>query len=198
MIKKYLTSAIVAAGLMFGASAASAASMNFGTGNGIAGSNSYSFTDSGVTAVATPLSTYSNSTIHQYSPGLGVTSYRGDSHEVDGYRANEAVRLTFSEEVTITSILFGAVGSNDDFWFRVDGGSFSSERDINGSGDSGYYNFVGLVGTIFDVAAFGDNDDFKVRGVEFTVSSVPLPPAVLMFGAALLGLGWVKRRKQAA
>ena len=48
MIKKYLTGAVVAVGMMVGASAANAASMNFGTGNGASGSNAYTFTDSGV------------------------------------------------------------------------------------------------------------------------------------------------------
>lgn len=29
------------------------------------------------------------------------------------------------------------------------------------------------------------------------ISAVPLPPAVLLFGAAMLGLGWVSRRRKA-
>ena len=49
------------------------------------------------------------------------------------------------------------------------------------------------------IALFGDGTgDLDMDDMALRVSVVPLPPAVLMFGAALLGLGWVKRRKQAA
>jgi hypothetical protein len=48
------------------------------------------------------------------------------------------------------------------------------------------------------IALFGDGsgdadfDDMAIR-----ISVVPLPPAMLMFGAALVGLGWFRRRKAA-
>ena len=210
-MKKYLTGVIVAAGMMLGATVANAATLYFGTGNGTAGTNSYSFTDigSGVTAVATPLSNRHSQTIGQYGSGLGVGTGGSDSnHEVDGSGYLEAIRLTFSEEVTVTSILFGAVGTNDKFAYRVDkvaGDPFSSNYDIVGGNyndnDEGYYSFAlpGIVGTVFDIAALEHYYDFKLRGVEFSRTSVtPLPPAVLMFGAALAGLGWFKRRKKAA
>ncbi len=49
------------------------------------------------------------------------------------------------------------------------------------------------------IALFGDGagdhdfDDMAIR-----ISVVPLPPAVLLFGGALLGLGWLGRRKNRA
>ncbi|WP_037492548.1 VPLPA-CTERM sorting domain-containing protein [Sneathiella glossodoripedis] len=49
------------------------------------------------------------------------------------------------------------------------------------------------------VALFGDGagdhdfDDMAIR-----ISVVPLPPALLLFGGALIGLGWIGRRRKAA
>jgi hypothetical protein len=49
------------------------------------------------------------------------------------------------------------------------------------------------------IALFGDGagdhdfDDMAIR-----ISVVPLPPALLLFGGALLGLGWVGRKRKAA
>lgn len=199
MFKKTLISAVAAGVLLVSAGIANATSLDFTTGNGTAGTNSYSFTVDGITAVTTPLTTASSSTIHQYSGGLGVSSSTPfDNHEIDGAFGDEAVRVTFDQQVNLESILFGAVGTNDDFAYRVDGGSWSTFDIVGGNiwdTGNGYYNFTlpGILGTIFDIAAFGSNDDFKLRGMN--VSAVPLPPAVLMFGAALIGLGWMRRRK---
>ena len=211
MIKKYLTGVATAAALLLSASVANAATASFTSGNGTHVGNTYEFTGSdGTDVTASVLSggDWSGGTLQQFGGGLGICSSTRQSgscredHEVDGSQGNEAVRLTFESEVYLNTIYFDYVGSNDDFNYRVDGGSWGYE-DIVGPyhGNDGHYTFSlpGLLGTVFDIAAWYSNDDFKLRGVEYTaVSAVPLPPAVLMFGAALLGLGWVKRRKQAA
>lgn len=203
MMKKLLIGAFAACVLIMGAAAANAATMIFSTGNGSYGANSYSFTVDGVTAVATPLG-IGTPTIHQYSGGLGVISPNcyscsGDTnHQVDGRWYGEAVRLTFSEQVYIERAMFTYVGSNDGFSVRADGGSWSSNIDI--PNDNSYeFSLPGLLGTVFDFGALQNNDDWKFKGIEFSrVSTVPLPPAVLMFGAALVGLGWFRRRKMQA
>ena len=70
----------------------------------------------------------------------------------------------------------------------------------NGAANTGYsYDLSGLGGSFLyvilkDVST--SPDGFDVVGV--SVSAVPLPPAVLMFGAALAGLGFVSRRRKKA
>ncbi|WP_025898652.1 VPLPA-CTERM sorting domain-containing protein [Sneathiella glossodoripedis] len=183
--------------LLLWASHAGANTYDFTSGNGIKLGNSYRFAKGGITVDATPHSTLaipSFPDIHQDGNGLGITSHRWDDGEVDGYGADETIKLTFSTSVMLESILFGDVGFNDHFRYRVEGGSWVT-RDISGSGNNGYFDFAlpGILGTVLEIGAEYWNDDFMVRGVK--VSAVPLPPAVLLFGAALAGLGWFRRRK---
>jgi len=48
-----------------------------------------------------------------------------------------------------------------------------------------------IIALLGDGAGDHDFDDMAIR-----ISVVPLPPAMLLFGAALMGLGWVGRRKK--
>ncbi len=213
MIKKYLAGAIVAAAAFLGATSAQASTTFwFTSGNGNHVGNTYEFSKDGVDVTATPFANnyFGSATLNQYGSGLTVSSsdcyygYCGDSnHEIDGKYWGEGVSFEFSTEVLVEKIYFSYVGYNDDFSFRADGGAYTTE-DIDGgnywddANGSYVFDLPGLLGTTIDIAALFDDDDFKIRGMKVSVSAVPLPPAVLMFGAALIGLGWVKRRKQAA
>ncbi len=213
MMKKLMTGVVTAAALLVSVSAANAATSWFSSGNGNHVGNTYEFTGSdGTDHTASVLNGWNGGiqffggTLQQSVNGLnicnGSTYYGGcygDDHEIDGYY-NEGVNLTFEKEVQVEKIYFTYVDSNDYFWFNVDDGSWSN-MNIPGIGFTSFTFAPSVTGTSFDIAAvydgFWGTDNFKLKGVEYTVSSVPLPPAVLMFGAALLGLGWVKRRKQA-
>lgn len=46
--------------------------------------------------------------------------------------------------------------------------------------------------------ASGDDDTYGGYLDDVRISAVPLPPAMLLFGAALAGLGWLGRRRKAA
>ncbi|MCG8492780.1 MAG: VPLPA-CTERM sorting domain-containing protein, partial [Sneathiellales bacterium] len=50
------------------------------------------------------------------------------------------------------------------------------------------------------MAFWADGKDDTLGGYldEVRISAVPLPPAVLLFGAALAGLGWLGRRRKAS
>ncbi|WP_169568823.1 VPLPA-CTERM sorting domain-containing protein [Sneathiella limimaris] len=208
MFKKLFAGAAVAAAVLFSASLASAASFDFtsgtnrtdGQGAGWHGNISYSV--DGISVNATPVGYSSGGQwIRQYDDH-GLAVYSGDyccnvdsNHEVDGWIYGEAVKLTFSEEVYLTSVSFTHVDRDDQFAYRVNGGSWTENISIAGNNPYGF-SLPGLKGTVFDIAALDWNDDWKLSGV--TVSAVPLPPAVLMFGAALAGLGWFRRRKAAA
>jgi hypothetical protein len=52
--------------------------------------------------------------------------------------------------------------------------------------------FAGLTGTVFEFSYV--DTQFYLEAI--TVSAVPLPPALLLFGAALAGLGWIGRRRK--
>lgn len=86
------------------------------------------------------------------------------------------------------------------FKFNTDSGNGSDDNAINGGLiDAGLtLAFAALSNDGKSVIAiFGDNagdqdiDDMIVR-----ISVVPLPPAVVLFGAALFGLGWLGRRRK--
>lgn len=195
-----------------GVPAANATTLWFSGGSYADGAYHYSEDGTDLTASAI-IGSSKGGSMYQSSYGLYIWSYDCDrnkkdcrddnTHQIDGYKEGEAVQLTFDQEVQIESLYFSYVGYDDDFSIKADAGA-TFEYDIVGGNyndnGQGYYNFSGdgLIGTVFEIAAPYWNDDFKLAGVQFAVSTVPLPPAVLMFGAALLGLGWIKRRKQVA
>ncbi|MCG8490755.1 MAG: hypothetical protein MI743_04000 [Sneathiellales bacterium] len=87
------------------------------------------------------------------------------------------------------------------FKFTTSGGGSGPKEAINGNIDDPLtMAFVpeGNDGKVF-IALFGDGfgdsdfDDLQVR-----ISVVPLPPAMALFGGALLGLGWLSRRRKQA
>ncbi|MCG8490943.1 MAG: VPLPA-CTERM sorting domain-containing protein, partial [Sneathiellales bacterium] len=54
-------------------------------------------------------------------------------------------------------------------------------------------------GTLFGIGAMFEGTEFYIDSITVsTVSAVPLPPAALLFGGAVVGLGWITRRRKAA
>ncbi len=203
--------------MMIGAPAANATSIWFTNGNYADGAYHYSEEGTDLTASAI-IGSRNGGSMYQSSHGLYIWSYdcdrkgkgkgkgnscNGDNtHQIDGYKEGEAVQLTFDQEVHVESLYFSYVGYDDDFSIKADTGPTFDYDIVGGTyydNGSGYFNFAGegLVGTVFEIAAPYWDDDFKLAGVKFSVSTVPLPPSILMFGAALLGLGYLKRRRKA-
>ncbi len=52
-----------------------------------------------------------------------------------------------------------------------------------------------VIALLNDGTGIYDYDDFALR---ISVTAIPLPPAVLLFGGALIGLGWLTRRRKLA
>lgn len=132
--------------------------------------------------------------------GLGVKSPNDTNQSIDGginasgpYK--DMLFLTFNKAVKITKIFFSLV-ENDRFGpdhatIGVDGvlvGNF----DISGAGWPAFLA-VNLTGTVFKFGALGQNDEYKLRGVE--VTPIPVPPALLLLATGIAGIGALGRRK---
>ncbi|GMR08007.1 MAG: hypothetical protein BMS9Abin26_1012 [Gammaproteobacteria bacterium] len=125
--------------------------------------------------------------IYDGSTGLGVKSYDGDNSDLDGSRLLESLVFTFDRTVTLTSIFFGSMGSNDDFNLDVGGANVLRDVAPNPSGSSALRNSAfllsGYTGSVFRIWADASSDDFRVGNV--VVQPVPEPTTWLMM---LLGL----------
>lgn len=196
--------------LALSCTAAQAATFDFTGSGGLA--TSYTFMDSGISVTATATS-FSNAgiliddprdRIGQYSQGLGATTHIGDSHQTDGANRNDLIVFDFDQEIILESVTFTHVDSNDDFRFFFESGStltdWGSNIDIPGSGPSGTYIFNAIwAGDLFGIGARDTFDNFKISGM--TVSAVPLPAALPLYGAgmAIIGfIGWRRKKRLSA
>ncbi len=200
---KSLLTAIAAAG-MFLASAMSAQAMTtYDLRGPYAESNSFSIGDLTVTG-----SHQHGSTVHDTEKvvrtwsGMGVKNWTYDDPRIDGAGTNDVLELYFSSAVKMISARFSSIGGEEfAFYFDDDGnGSLSYDfvGEVNPIGSS--YTFLGTyIGQTFGFGARGSHDDYYLKSV--TVSAVPLPAALPLYGAglAVIGfVGWRKRRKAAA
>ncbi len=148
--------------------------------------------------------TVGNGHIGRYSSGAGVVNSSGDgSHTVDGAGWNDFVEIRFSQSVTITSVSFGAWESDDDFrwmWDASGNGRIGVGDYISGNQDDNpFSSFGGQMSNVFGFAAFGDNDDWKLRtvSIDYSVSEVPLPAGGILLLTGIGGLIAARRKKLA-
>jgi hypothetical protein len=145
--------------------------------------------------------------ITQNNEGLGIDNNNEtfcffrcsrDDANVDGKDNNDIFVFSFDDTITLSSVIFENVGSNDDFLFYMPGADNPSQQfDISGtSGDEGSYSFDNLSLKTFGIGAYGRNDDFRISGLEGeAIAPVPLPATLPLLAAGLAGLGWAARRK---
>ncbi|MEP3248170.1 MAG: hypothetical protein ABJN40_20930 [Sneathiella sp.] len=134
---------------------------------------------------------------HEAPAGMGVCGALTGAGQCnpgsdDNVTTGEILKLTFSEAVFTADWGFNGPGHGNNFSagdvleLSIDGGPFMAMAlDV-----VGFTNFDGLTGTTFELKWAGT--DFYIA----KISAVPLPPAVLLFGAALAGLGWLGRRRR--
>lgn len=164
------------------------------------GTNSLSFTAGGITAT-TAASTASGASVGTYYDiegfasgrgGLGVraSGFGGETEQID-ISTGDTLKVTLSAVQKITALT--VFGPSHELWdgkININGVDFSVD-------DSVVLGLAGLAsGTMFTFKTALDTSvdrDYYLSAM----STVPLPGAALLFGTALAGLGWMRRRRQA-
>ncbi|WP_037493201.1 VPLPA-CTERM sorting domain-containing protein [Sneathiella glossodoripedis] len=146
-----------------------------------------------------------NAALNQDFDGLGVDATSGDPN-IDFKGPKEGIKLAFSKPVLLTELMF----TNDDDAFSQDysfdlnfdgaivygNGIFDAYEDYEYLGYGSYIFTTGiLINYMIEIMNSNIDTSYRLYGVRYSTSAVPLPPAILLFGAALAGLGWFRRRK---
>lgn len=135
--------------------------------------------------------------------GLGVKKKKGDLSSLDGTTSSlsqykEGILFTFDQDVSLSSMGFRSVDSDDDMVLLDGSDILIGTYDIKKGRRSNEGNVTfknSPTGKSFLVTTDNWNDDFYIKSLEVT-PTVPVPSTVLLLGAGLVGL--VGFRKQAA
>ena len=149
--------------------------------------------------------------------GLGVTNGGGDDDddEISSDGAGQSITIDFGAVVNVTGLAFLDLFTDDEGTNAAEvarvtynGGSIDFNADagqVRFDGSAGFLSANALnlftnqlVFTVFNGASQDRGyGDYSLASIT-AISAVPLPPAFLMFGAALGGAGWLARRKKKA
>ncbi len=205
-----LASAAYAALATAGSAATVTATFDFTASGPTGWDSSYAFSEAGAALVVTAHNYNSSKEIYRDVQvgrwtgwGLGIGSYSGDNHRVDGYCRDEVLSFSFDREVKILSVEFGAFwGSHNKFdLFVGDAGElvFDSWDYVDDTVALG-----GATGTWFGIGASAWNSAFKVRsitvswddGINNNPAPIPLPAGGALMLTGLAGLAALRRKRR--
>lgn len=220
-MKKILMAA--AALMLIGTAAQAATTFDFTNGSRSQTSGTLNYSADGINLAVSSARYYNPSGsrplgAHDYgdigqSNGNGLYIQWGsndNTHQIDGSGKDEVALFQFSQDVKLESVSFNYNSSHDQFAFffdnNGDGKLYNNQGDLINSSlnanPTDTYAFLGALlktGDLFGIGAIASNDDFKIASI--TVSAVPLPAGLPLYGAglAVLGfVGWRKKQKAAA
>ena len=137
--------------------------------------------------------------------GIGEDGLGLDRRGIDGRGTYKDVMVfDFGADILLESITFGYYehgGAISNFLlFALNGSDLVAEGGATAIPGGGVFAFLpGLFGHSFGIGAPGSLDQFKIKSITVsTVSPVPLPAALPLFGAALLAVGALRRRRAKA
>ncbi|MEH6525800.1 MAG: VPLPA-CTERM sorting domain-containing protein [Sneathiella sp.] len=198
-MKSLLKTMAVATVLVLTAATAQAATTTYNLGGNGADALSMSFGDLTVTAGYNPIPG-SPANVTQTTGGLGVNNHHIDDDRADGRFRDDVLYLSFGSAVDLISATFTSIsGDRFSFWADVDGDGlengekFGTHLDPSGS----TYTFTGSLlknAALFGLEAELSGSDWRLQSI--TVSAVPIPAALPLFGAALIGMGFLARRRK--
>jgi len=145
--------------------------------------NAGKFTNAGSVSLSGQV--FSNST-----NGLGLKRNSNDPGDIDGRNGNDVAIFDFGQKVKFESIVFTRWEGNDEYSFFVGDPLSKINYNFEANTDLSAANYINM---LFGVGAKDNNDEFRIASI--SVTAVPLPSSVLLFGGALLGMGWLSRRK---
>lgn len=154
--------------------------------------------------------------LHRNDEGVGARNLSsGFIDDLDAFFASEFLQFTFNQPVTLLSVVLENGQGNDEFDMAVDDVDVDVDAllgtddlvalpDGGFGDDSGLADFAGdgLTGTVFQFYTTDASDAYRIR--QFLVEAVsdeggadvPAPPALMLLGMGLAGLGIARRRRR--
>lgn len=220
-MKNLAKTAVVAAALAIGASAADATTVTFDlTVSGNTYGWTQSFTSGGVTmdvsgynyslpvVVGNPVTLTQQIGVAGGTNGLGACSNAtspsdtscGRSDLIDALTAPELLRFSFSQAVQILSVEWNNNDSNDHFdLFTGSTLEFASAGFTAGPpGRTNVFNPALGPLSVFGVGNQTPSDQYRIASIVIETAAVPVPAAGLLLAGGLGGLAALRRKRKAA
>lgn len=160
-------------------------------------SNAPTFTEAGITLTVRGFNNSNQQkSVSEGLGGLGVTSSFLDSSAISG---GEYLTLTFSEQVSLSSLDFGEWANGIDKAILSWGGNALTLSNSNNGLFSSVFDLTGVTGSTFKLQSSGSLTSFKLDALSIApVAAIPEPSTYALMGLGLVGIAFAARRRRAA